>query len=219
MTVSDERELPIALRAETEGRFSPSLKAVGDRVRRQRHDQGMSLRDLATRSGLSSSFLSLVERGQCSLSLTSLFAISDALSINPTDLLDASATTDAQPQEHALWRAASADGPPTMTVGEREYFRLPVAFEGQTLDPLYFRIHPTSTISPLAVHGGEEFAYVVRGNLWVRLRDQEFSLAAGDAIHFSSTTPHTVANRTDQAVDAFWVSTHSDLREHGVDFV
>lgn len=198
------------------GRFSPSLIAVGKRVRLQRREQGMSLRDLAQRAGLSSSFLSLVERGECSLSLTSLFAISQALGVNPAVLIEAADAVEMRPQEFSLWRASSAATTPTMTVGEREYYRLPQTFEGQALDPLYFRIHPTATVAPLASHDGEEFAYVVSGCLWLRVSDREITLGPGDAIHFSSQTPHTIANLTNQPVEAIWVSTHSDVA-HGLD--
>ncbi|WP_022881495.1 helix-turn-helix domain-containing protein [Gryllotalpicola ginsengisoli] len=200
-----------------ESGFSPSLQEVGERVRQRRRERGLSLRELAGHAGLSSSFLSLVERGECSLSLTSLFAISAALSITPADLLDSSHTAEPAPQEFALWRAAAAAARPTMSVGEREYYRLPTAFDGQELDALYVRIHPTSTIAPLATHEGEEFAYVVRGSMWLRLRDHELVLGEGDGVHFSSGTPHTIANLTSEPVDAIWVSTHSAPHEHGLD--
>lgn len=197
-----------------DGRFAQSLRAVGSRVRGERRRSGLSLRDLATRSGLSSSFLSLVERGECSLSLTSLFAISEALDITPHDLLDASTADDAELQEYSVWRSPTAEGSPTVQIGEREYFRFRPGFADQALDPLFFRIHPTSTIAPLTSHDGEEVAYVVRGALWLQLGDQEITIGEGDGIHFPSSVPHTIANRTDAVTEAFWISTSIGADAH-----
>jgi len=78
------------------------------------------------------------------------------------------------------------------------------------LDPLFFRIRPTKTIAPPATHEGEEFAYIVSGSLWLRIRDQEITLNQGDAVHFSSQNPHSIANLTTEPVEAIWVSTHFD---------
>lgn len=189
-------------------RFASSLVAVGARLREFRREAKFSLRDLAAASGLSPSFLSLVERGECSLSLTSLFSIAHALKIDPSDVLNAGAAPAQAKAEYGVWRGPQHATTRTV-VGEREYFPFAADVAHGVLNPMFFRVQPTATIAPLAVHDGEEVAYVVSGTLWLRLRDDEVELQPGEAIHFSSQTPHSIANRTDQPVEALWLTTNT----------
>jgi transcriptional regulator with XRE-family HTH domain len=186
-------------------RFAASLSAVGGRLRDVRKSAGLSLRELALRSGLSASFLSLVERGECSLSLTSLFAIAAAMDIDPTAVLDSGMAQPAPPEPCGLWRGVEQASTHT-TIGEREYFPFTPPLPEQRMAPIYVRIQPTSVVAPLASHSGEEVAYVRVGELYIRLADQELVLRAGDGIHFSSQTPHTIANKTADPVEALWIT-------------
>jgi transcriptional regulator with XRE-family HTH domain len=189
-----------------EGRdVATSLQAVGDQVRLLRTEARLSLRDLAAAAALSSSFLSMVERGECSLSLTSLFAIANALGVDPGDILRSGSAHARPPAPYALWRGADHAGAHTV-VGEREYFPFSPGLTDEELHPLLFRIRPTSTIAPLATHVGEEVAYVLSGTLYVRLAGEELYLDTGHGIHFSSAIPHAIANRTDEVVEALWIT-------------
>jgi transcriptional regulator with XRE-family HTH domain len=60
---------------------------VGPRIRARRMERGISLRELARRTDLSASFVSLVETGRCAPSLSSLRAISSELEISADALL------------------------------------------------------------------------------------------------------------------------------------
>src|SRR4051812_49476044 len=61
---------------------------VGERLRELRRFRRCTLRTVATRSGLSESFLSQVERGRSSASISSLRRIADALGISMADLFE-----------------------------------------------------------------------------------------------------------------------------------
>jgi transcriptional regulator with XRE-family HTH domain len=74
---------------------SQNLEAIGSAIRKLRKERGLALRDLSRRSGLSTGFLSLVERGLSSPALTSLQAIAKALETNVTTFFK----TDEAPQD------------------------------------------------------------------------------------------------------------------------
>jgi two-component system OmpR family response regulator len=61
-------------------------KAVGDLIRSLRKDRDLTLKQLATRSGLSMSLLSQMERGETSASVESLYRVALALGVRLTDL-------------------------------------------------------------------------------------------------------------------------------------
>lgn len=60
---------------------------IGKRLKSERHSQGLSLRCLAKKAGLSHSFISDIEHGRCSPSLEKLHVISAALGVKPESLL------------------------------------------------------------------------------------------------------------------------------------
>jgi transcriptional regulator with XRE-family HTH domain len=72
----------------------PSVRParIGDRVRRARRTRGMTLQVLADLSGLSKSFLSMVENGERHLERRRhIVAIADALNVSPADLVGTAA--------------------------------------------------------------------------------------------------------------------------------
>jgi transcriptional regulator with XRE-family HTH domain len=182
-----------------------SLRAVGTELRRIRRNAGLSLRDLGRLASLTPGFLSLVERGECSLSLTSLFALSKALGVPAADLVQGG-MREHERSDFAFWPAPGTE-PAELTIGEREYWQLNAAFPGRQLAPLRMRIQPTQHAAPLSSHDGEEFAYILSGVLSITLRDKELRLEPGSALHFRSVIPHTISNHTSQPVDALWVVT------------
>jgi transcriptional regulator with XRE-family HTH domain len=61
--------------------------AFGELLKKLREERGLSQSQLALEAELDQSFLSLIERGDRQPSLASLFAICDALNIEPDDVV------------------------------------------------------------------------------------------------------------------------------------
>ncbi|WP_432349989.1 helix-turn-helix transcriptional regulator (plasmid) [Shinella yambaruensis] len=56
-------------------------------LRRMRHDKNITQEELADRSGLSARYIGAIERGDKSATVTVLGKISEALGVNPAELL------------------------------------------------------------------------------------------------------------------------------------
>jgi len=67
--------------------LSDATRVLGERVRAERHTQGLSQEALADRCGVHWTFVGQVERGQRNLSLHNLLKIADGLGIDPGRLL------------------------------------------------------------------------------------------------------------------------------------
>lgn len=63
------------------------MGVVGKQLRRLRAERGWTLRELASRAGLSHSFLGDVEVGRCDPSVQTLLVIARALGVEPHKLL------------------------------------------------------------------------------------------------------------------------------------
>jgi transcriptional regulator with XRE-family HTH domain len=197
---------------DTEERTNEHAIRVGAVLRRVRTERGLSLRELAARSGLSSGFISLAERGVNSLSLTSLFTLAEALDVDAAELIGGTSTRPAP--SYAVARRDGADAPKVM-LGEREYRVLTGSLPGKSLEALRTTIHPTAQASPPTSHEGEEFCYVLSGELTFHFPlegdsngSETIVVAEGDSIHFLSTAAHAIHNATGFPVEVLWVVDH-----------
>lgn len=175
---------------------------VGASIRRIRTTQGLSLRRLAEKSGLSSGFLSLAERGVSALSLTSLFDIAEALGVDAVSLLGAE---DAPAEKNVVVRRQDSADTVQVAMGDREHTVLSGGLTDQKLEVLRTIIAPSDNPPEMTAHEGEEFCYVLDGELTFSFAEGDYTLRSGDSIHFTSSTHHAVYNGTDTPTTTLWV--------------
>lgn len=136
----------------------PSID-VGQRVRQLRGAQGISMRRLAARSGLSANALSMIERGRSSPSVSTLYKLADVLGISITELFGPERTTQhvilvrgnersRLPFARGLWEGLGGE----KFSGRGEPFLLTLESGGRS---------GQSTM----VHTGHEFVFCLRGQL------------------------------------------------------
>ena len=192
---------------------------VGARIRQARTARGMSLRGLAREIGVSASLISQIETGKTQPSVSTLYAITTALSISVESLFDAEGET-ARPRRPGHGAPPtpccmpSPPSPPTRAAvsarwsdgGEREVLELDsgVVWErlghvpGTDVDFLQVTYRPGGTSSSsggLMRHPGTEYGYLTSGELVLTLGFEEYTLIRpGDAVCFESTTPHRYRN-------------------------
>lgn len=164
------------------------------------------MRELSRRTGLSTGFLSLVERGQSSLALTSLHSVAKALG---TDMAQFFPSVDALEEEQPPPHVSRARERPDLAIAanQRTYKLLSRRAPGRVLEPVLVTVHPSETIEEPYAHEGEEFAFVLSGHVRFIVAGTEYRLGPGDSIHFPSTIPHAVHNDTQEPVEAIWVLT------------
>jgi quercetin dioxygenase-like cupin family protein len=71
------------------------------------------------------------------------------------------------------------------------------------------RVHvpPGVQDAVVRVHPGEEWLYVLRGDLRLTLGDRVHHLASGDSAHYDSLTPHCIAAESDTGVELLFIHT------------
>ncbi len=178
---------------------------LGPRLRRARQERQLSLAQLSFMTGFSPSFLSLVERGKSSLSLTSLQKLADGLGLSMATLLPERGSNGALVHRAHESRAA-------IVLGKRRaaYELLSSGGNGLRLEPMMVTYQPLEPGEPEPApygHAGEEFCYVVEGELTFRIGSETFVLTPGDSIHIESSRPHICFTRGPNQVKALWVLT------------
>lgn len=183
-----------------ESEVRPDL--VGARMRQFRKDRGLTLRGLAAQSGLSIGFLSQVERGVSSIGLTALNGVATALDrpvaefFNGDGASPEGATEAELPHHFTLTRGEN--GAKQYVSGQQTYRMLSDRGAGLVLEPMMVHIAPGGRREEAYGHAGEEFAYVVRGELLYEVDGVEHRLYPGDSVHLRSNVPHRMYNDTDE---------------------
>ena len=193
---------------------------IGSRLRVQRERQGLSLRELARRIGVSASLISQIERDKVNPSVSTLYALVRELGLTMGDLF---AGDGAEP---AL--GASSGNEPVVNANDRITIKLASGVTWERLTPasdpgveflnvVYDVGSESCPQDSLVTHGGKEYGVVLSGRLGVRIGFDEHELGPGDSISFESTTPHRLRNAGDEPVTGVWVvvGRRADRRAEG----
>jgi transcriptional regulator with XRE-family HTH domain len=201
---------------------------VGVRVASYRKERELKVSELARMVGVSPSLISQIERGQSQPSVSTLFALAEALEV-PVDAFFAedvpAATIDTAADPGAGTEPAERAGPDVRYVVRRDD-RAAIDIEGgvrwerltpETLpevDFLELVYAPGSeSHSELYRHPGEEMVLVLSGHLDIIVGFERYELGAGDSIHFPSTFPHRYINPSDEEARAVTVILHDGKRQ------
>ena len=193
------------------------MRNVGEFLRALRTSRGWTLRELSERCNLSVSFLSQVERGLSSLSITSLDSICEALGISLSDLFSNYRNTEdtvslsVKPAE-----IIKATERPFIQISSAsiKYQFLSGEFPERLFEILIGEIPPNYHYPPVA-HDGEEFGYVLEGVLKLKIGEEIYELGPGDSYHFLATTPHGYETDGQGGAKVLWVQT---LKYSGLPF-
>lgn len=185
-----------------DGEIRLHLETLGVRLRRLRNDRGHSLVDVANGTGLSTSFLSLVENGRSDISTGRLYRVAHFLGVGLADLLD----MEAPPGPHVV-RTEERRAVDMQTEGLVMY---PLADDRSTLSmgPLFMTLEPGCGVDDLpAIAGTEHFGFVIAGTMTLTLHSGTvIVLEAGDSLYLTSDDqPRRNVNDGDTTVEAIWV--------------
>jgi transcriptional regulator with XRE-family HTH domain len=175
------------------------LTILGSKVRSLREAQGLTLEELANRTQLSKSMLSLMERGKSAPSIGTLVAISSVFGVQLPELLG-KPTRD----RDVVTRLADQ----TVVKGDHGMIHRTV-----TNDPIRgieiafneYKRGASNSAKPIT-HDGFEYGLVIDGVLEVAIEDQTHVVSAGDLIRYSSDKPHRIASKGQKGARAFWIT-------------
>jgi len=167
-------------------------KKLGSKIRKMRISKKINLTAFAKKINKTPSYLSQVERGMASPSITALREISKALDVPVFYLL-----IDDGGRHSAIVRK-----------NERKVFQFPkshLTYEllspdlSDQIEVIRTRIEPGATTSskPLS-HKGEEYTLVMEGKMKIQVGDKFFVLEEGDSIYYFASIPHKITSIGDK---------------------
>ena len=166
--------------------------SVGRRVHTVRQEKGLSVEDVAQRTGLSSEYLVRIETNEVSPPLGALIRVAKALDMKLGRFIS---TGEVKPFTVVRKDQRRVVSRYTSTQGDQygyTYESLAADKKDRYMEPFMVTLVPSKARKELSTHAGQEFIYVLEGAMEVILKDYTEVLYPGDSIYYDSTVPHLV---------------------------
>jgi transcriptional regulator with XRE-family HTH domain len=168
-------------------------KRVAAAVGGRREQLGLTLRELAARSGVSTSMISDIERGTKSPTISTLSALAGALAVPISALVDSA--TSAASRLHVVRASERVAVVDPASGATRDSFGPSLA--GSKVEFLRYVVPAHAVAGPFAAHasGTIEHVHLAAGSIRVVLGTEAVILEAGDSCSCLADMPHSFDNQ------------------------
>jgi transcriptional regulator with XRE-family HTH domain len=170
---------------------------LGDRIRKAREMRGLTLTDLSSRTGIGVGTLERVESNEMIPPLGELIKLGKAMEMKMGYFISPG-------MDKPMTVVRSDCRPAISRYGKRRseqygYFYESLAPEkaNRFMEPFLITMVPTD-VQELSAHDGQEFIFVLEGEMKAQVGNQVEILRAGDAVYYDSSCPHLVKCAGDQ---------------------
>jgi transcriptional regulator with XRE-family HTH domain len=165
---------------------------IGLTLRAIRLSQNRTIQEIANICGLSKSMVSKIETDTVFPSVATLTKIAKSLGTNVSTLLE-----EKQENSDVVIQAGKAEE--SMIQTERGYSIFPYAsgYKDKKMQPFLFIGNKEEVKEHHVSHEGEEFIFVLEGEMKFQVGDVEYLLRKGDSLYFNALKTHQVIPVTD----------------------
>ncbi|MBR1933551.1 MAG: helix-turn-helix transcriptional regulator [Prevotella sp.] len=176
--------------------MSDNHTIVGSKIKGIRESKNLTIEQIAERSGLSAEQITSIENDQNLPSLGPLIKIARALGVRLGTFMD-----DNDALGPVVCRAADREQNSSISFSNgaasarkhMEYHPLAKEKAGRHMEPFIIDINPTEERDfQLSAHEGEEFIYVMSGEIEIDYGKEKYVLRQGDSIYYDSIVKHHV---------------------------
>lgn len=202
MSSSPEETATVSAEIGDAGAAQPDL---GQGLRRLRRGRGESLASVSQATGISQSFLSVVENGRSDITIGRLMRLLAHYEAGIGDLISS------EPQRDPIVTRAD-ERLPLRSPGEGVDLHLLAPDTRRAMMPVYGTHAPGSRLTDLRPHGGETFVHLLTGSLlFERDGHQPFVLSPGDSAYITGDAPPTITTIGDETATLVAVVTPPTL--------
>jgi len=164
---------------------------LGDRVRNAREMRGLTIQDVGSRTGINVDTLKRVESNEVIPPLGELVKLGKALETKMGYFISPGV-------DRPITVVRADQRRPVARHGERKRERSGYSYESlapekanRLIEPFIVTLSPTDVEEP-STHDGQEFLFVLEGQMMARVGDRTEFLGPGDAVYYDSSQPHLV---------------------------
>lgn len=172
---------------------------IGEKIKRLRIEKQLTQEELANRCELSKGFISQIERDLTSPSIATLTDILAALGTNLTEFFkedceekivftkeDMCETSDDELKYKLMWLVSNS--------------------QKDSMEPVMLTLEEGGEYPLDEPHVGEEFGYVLKGSIIVKLGNKKFRVKTGESFYFKSNVNHQIYNAGKTSSRIIWIS-------------
>lgn len=184
---------------------------IGIKIKKLRAEKGITLKELSEKSGLSSGFLSQLERGLTTIAVDSLEKLAMIFEVPLTYFFDYP-----HKKENSVLRSYEQEII-EIEEGSLISYSLSTNLENKEFVPRLIEILPQKKEEEIIAyeHEGEEFVYVLEGILTIYINGERNDVYPGDSVHMNSKVTHNWANYTNKKVKLLAINTPNHFYNKG----
>ncbi len=174
---------------------------LGIKVKTIRESKNCSLEDISKRTNLKIDDIEKIENGELVPGLTPLIKIARALGVRLGTFLDdqqnIGPVVTKKGDKKAITRFSDKDNPDH---SDLDFYSLAQNKSGRHMEPFMIDIFPSSEKDiKLSTHEGEEFIYVIKGEVEILYGKDRYILKEGESIYYDSVVNHHVHSHGTEA--------------------
>lgn len=171
---------------------------IGYKIKALRVAKNLTQEELANRAELSKGFISQVERDLTSPSIATLVDILQCLGTNLKDFFND------DEEEQIVFRQEDYFEKTDENLGNNIEWIIPNAQKNE-MEPIRLTLKPNGSTYPDLPHEGEEFGYVLNGNIIIHIGSKCHKAKKGEAFYFTPSSNHYIEAGKNGA-SLIWVS-------------
>lgn len=172
---------------------------LGEKIKGLRLAAELTQEELADRAGLTRGFISQLENDQSSIQIDSLADILGALSVSLSEFFTDNSETQ------VIFTAK--DRILLDNKGASVFELLVPGSTNNIMDPILIELAPGEQLEEHESLPGEQFGFVLKGTVSLKLGNRTYSVNKGHCFYFESNCVHQLSNEKETAARLLWVTT------------
>ncbi|CCV66401.1 Transcriptional regulator [Paracholeplasma brassicae] len=173
---------------------------IGSKIRELRLENGLTQEELANRLELTKGYISQLENNLSSPSMTTLFSILEVLGTDVSDFFSN------QIEEQIVFKQSDFFEKENNDLKHKISWIVPNALKYE-MEPIIIEIGPGGSSEMDDPHAGEEFGYVLEGEITLFINKKKHIIRTGETFYYLANKEHYLHNHTTKKVKVLWIST------------
>lgn len=173
---------------------------IGAKLKDLRNKNGLTQQELADRTELTKGYISQLENGSAVPSIMTLLDILECLGTNVADFFKESSDEQIVYKKQDYFEKQDEEN------GNLIRWLVPDA-QKKMMEPIIVTMKEHSVLPPDKPHEGEEFGYVLKGDIKLTLGERSYRVKKGEAFYFAANEKHKIEAGGRNGAEILWIST------------
>lgn len=171
---------------------------IGAKIRNLRNQNGLTQEELADRTELTKGFISQMERGLTAPSVSTLLDIVECLGTNLSDFFhEENELQIVYPKEDYFEKEDEHKNSITWLIATAQ---------SRSMEPILVQLQPGQSMPEDKPHEGEEFGYVLDGEIHLHYGEDVYTVRKGDSFIFPANRKHKISSACKKVSSVLWIS-------------